>query len=82
MDRKQAETFMSTARNRELWISEVLGCDLNGHVYRSKYQDGYLYIQWDKRDSWVDVYDTANIYPEIDHEIDVKEFNSISKRSS
>ena len=73
---------MTEARNRELWLSEVIGKDLRGQIYRSKYQDGYIYVQWDKRDSWIDVYDIANIYPEIDHEIDVKEFNALAEHSS
>ncbi len=77
MEREQAETFMVTANNRERWLSEALGDNLEGVLYRTKYKDGWLYVQWDETDNEVDVIETSNIDGEVYDTISIEEFEHI-----
>ena len=75
MEKKQANTFMKLKKNRELWYMEATGSFEK--PYKSKYKDGLLYI-WEKKSyNFIDIYDTSNIYGEIEDETTIEYFNKL-----
>ena len=75
MEIKQANKFMKLKKNRELWYMETTGSFEK--PYKSKYKDGYLYIWENKGDDYIDIYDTSNIYGEIEDETTIEYFNKL-----
>ena len=84
MDREQADTFMKTKANRNLWLSETGANpeEFGKDPHRSKYSDGMLYVWWEKTDDEVQIFSTGNIYGECEDEIDLKQFNKIKPKSN
>ena len=75
MELKQANTFMKLKKNRELWFMEATGSFEK--PYKSKYKDGLLYV-WEKKSyNFIDIYDTDNIYGEIEDETTIEYFNQL-----
>ena len=75
MEKKQANTFMRLKKNRELWFMEATGSFEK--PYKSKYKDGLLYIWERKSYNFIDIYDTSNIYGEIEDETTIEYFNKL-----
>ena len=76
MDRKDADTFMKTKENRDLWVMEATG-SMGSKPYKSKYINGMLYVWWEKDDDEGEVYDVTNIYGESEYGFDVKDYDDL-----
>ena len=75
MEKQQANTFMKLKKNRDLWFMEATGTFEK--PYKSKYNDGMLYVWFEKDDDYIEMYDISNPYGEIEDETTMEFFNQL-----
>ena len=71
----EKQEFMRLKKNRDLWIMEVTGGGVK--PYKTKYNDKRLYVWWEKDDNCIDIYNTGNIYNEVEDETTTEHFNQL-----